>query len=265
MQLTSLFWRARGRAARRAQPTGNHKYVFVVTYGRSGSTLIQGLLNTLPRTLVRGENDLYVLPLFRAMAVAESFKLKHVAHGSRKTSSAFFGLHEIQPSEFVESTHDLMVRQLFGSVDPSTIDHVGFKEVQWNRIRPGETERFFTFFDQVFPGAKYVLNQREHAQVSGSGFWRKREKDEVMQALVRTEKIHEHLRRTRPDRVYDTRYELVTSPDPAVVEKQLRGLAEFVLGSCDDELLARLKGTLTKGHGPNPFGRSRTSPPETAS
>ena len=32
-------------------------YVFVMTYGRSGSTLLMGLLNTIPGYLVRGEND----------------------------------------------------------------------------------------------------------------------------------------------------------------------------------------------------------------
>jgi len=34
------------------------RYVFVVTYGRSGSTLMQGLLNALPGVLVRGESSL---------------------------------------------------------------------------------------------------------------------------------------------------------------------------------------------------------------
>jgi hypothetical protein len=31
-------------------------YVFIVTYGRSGSTLLQGVLNSIPGYLVRGEN-----------------------------------------------------------------------------------------------------------------------------------------------------------------------------------------------------------------
>lgn len=45
---------ADGDAARPArQPLG---YLFVVTYGRSGSTLVQGLLNSIPGYLIRGEN-----------------------------------------------------------------------------------------------------------------------------------------------------------------------------------------------------------------
>ena len=31
-------------------------HVFVMTYGRSGSTLLMGLLNSIPGYLIRGEN-----------------------------------------------------------------------------------------------------------------------------------------------------------------------------------------------------------------
>jgi hypothetical protein len=31
-------------------------HLFIVTYGRSGSTLLQGILNSTPGVLIRGEN-----------------------------------------------------------------------------------------------------------------------------------------------------------------------------------------------------------------
>jgi hypothetical protein len=256
MQLSRLVSAVRRRRDQRAI---KHQFVFVVTYGRSGSTLTQGLLNTLPRTLVRGENNFYVLPLFRAQALAQKFRRKHLKHNPASNSSAFYGLNEIKPRDFVVSTRQLMTGHMLGSVNPRSVDVLGFKEVLWHRIGPNETERFFSFLDQVFPGAKYVLNRRDHAQVAESGFWRSQERDTVMKAIARVEDIQDHLRRTRPDRVFDTRYELVTSDDPSVVDGQLRGLAEFVTGSCDDVLLEQMRGTLSKGHGPNPFGKSKTS------
>jgi hypothetical protein len=86
--------RERRREARRDRAVRTRKftYVFVVTYGRSGSTLTQGLLNTLPRTLVRGENNLYLLFMFRAERLAKTFKKQHSRHGAGSTSSAFYGL-----------------------------------------------------------------------------------------------------------------------------------------------------------------------------
>src|SRR5829696_1859856 len=50
--------RLRVRLLRDGEPSAQGLgYVFVMTYGRSGSTLLMGLLNTIPGYLVRGEND----------------------------------------------------------------------------------------------------------------------------------------------------------------------------------------------------------------
>ena len=50
--------RSRVRLLREGDPASQGLgYVFVMTYGRSGSTLLMGLLNTIPGYLVRGEND----------------------------------------------------------------------------------------------------------------------------------------------------------------------------------------------------------------
>ena len=254
MQPPSWLTRISGR---RRPAARDYRYVFVVTYGRSGSTLVQGLLNTLPRTLVRGENNFYILPQYRSLALVRSFKKTHAAHGPAKTSSAFFGLNEINAGDFVDSTRSLVTRQILGTRKPSEFDVLGFKEVLWHRVTPKETTGFFNFMDDCFPGALYVLNQRDHEQVAGSGFWQKQEPDEVMRAITRVEEIQQYLRETRPDRVFDVRYETLTGEDTGAVEAQLCGLSQFVHGGCDDVLLAALRQTLKQGHGPNPFGASR--------
>src|SRR3954464_1127587 len=73
-------WKTRA-AVRRQRKTSQPDrdlpgFVFVVTYGRSGSTLVQGLLNALPGTLVRGENNFYILPLFQAWSLASAFQAR---------------------------------------------------------------------------------------------------------------------------------------------------------------------------------------------
>lgn len=234
------------------------RFVFVVTYGRSGSTLVQGLLNTLPGGLVRGENNLFVLPLFRSWSAYGDFNRRYAQQaGNRGVQSAFYGIDEFRPDVFVESVRELVLRQMYGSVDPSDVDVLGFKEVQWHRVRPRETEEFFAFVDQVFPGARYVLHRRDHEHVSQSGFWRREKPDSVTRALLRVEAIQDALRDSRPERTLDTRYERLTSDDPAVVDQELRALAEFVLGSCEQTVLEQMQRTLSVGFGPNPFGRSR--------
>lgn len=233
------------------------RYVFVVTYGRSGSTLVQGLLNALPRTLVRGENNLYVLPLYRAESLAGKFKRTHASHGVGNAKSAFYGLGEIDRANFAAATNQLVVSQILGNKAARNFDVVGFKEVLWHRIPDDDIADFFDFMDIAFPGALYVLNTRDHGKVVGSGFWQSGTEDEARAAIAKVETLQEHLRVTRPDRTFDTVYENLTSRDAAVVDAQLRGLAEFVHGSVDDGMLTRMRETLSEGHGPNPFGASR--------
>lgn len=233
------------------------RFVFVVTYGRSGSTLTQGMLNTLPRTLVRGENNLYLLPMFRAYASLESFKDKFGGPGAAKASSAFYGLREVDLDAFAVSVRELVQQQLLGDVAPSDIDRLGFKEVLWHRIKPEEWSDFFGFMDLAFDDPRYVLNRRDVAMTSTSGFWQKKEPGVAEQQINRVRRLQDFLRESRADRCVDTQFEAMTSDDEAIAAEQLRRLAEFVTGSCDDDLLAALFATRETGHGPNPFGKTR--------
>src|SRR5690606_768941 len=47
-----------------ADPTLELNYLFIVTYGRSGSTLLMSILDTLPGFCIRGENGGVLYDLF---------------------------------------------------------------------------------------------------------------------------------------------------------------------------------------------------------
>ena len=239
-------------------PAKQPRFVFVVTYGRSGSTLTQGMLNTLPRTLVRGENNLYLLQLFRAYAGLASF-MEKFGGAAAKPSSAFYGLRDAALDTFAASVRDLVQRQLLGSTDPSDVDRLGFKEVLWHRIKPKEWSDFFDFVDVAFGQPLYVLNRRDVTMASTSGFWRKKRPGVAERQINRVRKLQDFLRESRPDRSFCTEFEAMTSDDREVAGDQLRGLAEFVTGGCDDDLLAALFATREIGHGPNPFGKARNA------
>jgi hypothetical protein len=246
----------RARTARTLRHHEPKRFVFIVSGGRSGSTLTQGLLNALPGTLVRGENSFYILPLFRAYRGTQIFQRKYGKNISEATS-AFYGLSEIDLGDFVRSTHGLAVRQLLASADPRAVDVVGFKEVRWENIRPNETEAFFEFFEKVFPGALYVLNERDSEKVVRSGQWLRTDEQTALKALARVRDVQQYLRETRGERTYDTKFEIITGEDDAARDQALTGLAKFVVGSCDEALLARLRAVLKVGHGPFPFGKAR--------
>jgi hypothetical protein len=252
-----LPFKALGDRLRRSPPPLD--YVFVVAYRRSGSTLVQGLLNALPRTLVRGENYLYLLWLYRAWADVRRAQGEYGHLSARRgTRSAFHGIEEVNLDDFVASARELAVKQLLGTTPRRDVDRLGFKEVLWHRIEPGETEDFFGWFDQVFPGARYLLTRRDREVAVSSGFWRKLDPADAMRAIERAEEIQQHLLESRPDRTLAVQYERLTSDDRAESRAELRAMAEFVLGTCDRDLIASMRQTMRKGHGPKPFGKSRT-------
>src|SRR5687767_11745676 len=47
------------------------RHIFIVTYGRSGSTLLNGVLNAIPGVCVRGENDNTLFRIYNALLAAE--------------------------------------------------------------------------------------------------------------------------------------------------------------------------------------------------
>ena len=244
-----------------------HQWVFVVTYGRSGSTLVQGLLNALPRTLVRGENGFYILHQWRAANAAVSFGQRHLKHRPYRASSAFFGVHLLAAARFVASTRSLTREVLLGLRKPHDVDRLGFKEVLWHEIAPDETERFFSWFEQVFPGATYVLNTRDPERAANSGFWLRFDREVALQRINRVREVQEFLRTTRPDRVVDIRFESIISKEPGVADAELTRLATFVTGACEPELLAELHAVLSDRHGPPTVlpGREGATPDERGS
>ncbi|WP_300676174.1 sulfotransferase [Nocardioides sp.] len=241
----------------RFRPQPEPEFVFVVTFGRSGSTLVQGLLNAMPRTLIRGENAFFVKGQFESAQAAVTFAERHAKHHAGRKSSAFYGVRNFARPTFVKHARALSLEMLYGKVEARSVDRIGFKEVLWHQIEPDQTEPFFTWFDHVFPGARFVLNTRTPEVSVDSGFWKDQDRDLALARMSRVMEIQEWLEQRWPERTYRTRYETLTGADAERRDAMLTGLAEFVTGACDPDLLARLHATLEVGHGPHPFGRSR--------
>jgi hypothetical protein len=232
------------------------KYVFVVSSGRSGSTLVQGLLNALPGVLVRGENGFYLLALFRSQRRLRNYQ-RSFGGNSWTPTSAFYGIAEADPDDFARATRRLMHTQLLARHNPLSVRTLGFKEIRWEELRTDEWPAFFDFFERIFPNAKYVLNDRNPERVVDSGHWQKVERDKAMRTLLHGRELRAFLRGTRPERTFDLTFEVITGEDRAASDAQLTGLAKFVVGRDDPSMVDDLRAVLSVGHGPFPFGKAR--------
>ena len=100
----------------------NFQSVLIVTYGRSGSTLLQGLLNSIDGCVVRGENHNMVYRLYQAYAAllrSQEEVVKAKSDGASPTNP-WFGATMLDDKAFVADVAAIVRRQLLGGLDPAT-------------------------------------------------------------------------------------------------------------------------------------------------
>lgn len=145
------------------------RFVTVVTYGRTGSTVVQAALNALPGVLVRGEN-------YAAMRGLEAY-VQSIAetadrHHAGKPSNPWFGSARLDPAEVVA---DLRRHVLDTVLRPrKDTSWIGFKEVRYEPGHFGSYDLLLShllFLDTLFPGMRYLMNVRDPIAAARSGWW----------------------------------------------------------------------------------------------
>ncbi|MBI1351401.1 MAG: hypothetical protein GC156_09810 [Actinomycetales bacterium] len=145
------------------------QFVTVVTYGRTGSTVIQAALNALPGVLVRGEN----YAAFRGLqAYVQSVAETADRHHSGRPGHPWFGSAKLDPAEVVADLRRHVVTTVLRP-RPAT-RWLGFKEI---RYEPGHFASYdlllsyLLFLDTLLPGLRYIVNVRDPESAARSGWW----------------------------------------------------------------------------------------------
>lgn len=214
-------------------------YVFVLTYGRSGSTLVQGLLNSIPGYLVRGENRQILRHVWEFDKAGQAERAtqrrkqrkRGVEPGSSDVTSPLFGMDNFAHRQALVYARKLAVRTLLRPEPDTRV--VGFKEIQWGEE---DTPAYVEWLQKVFPGARFVINTRELSAVAKSAWWA--EDPEAADDLARREEILLGLRESLGDAAYHIRYDQFTE-DPTV----LRGLFEWLGEDWDEQRVRAVLGT----------------------
>lgn len=207
-------------------------FVFIVTYGRSGSTLLQNLLNSLPGYLIRGENDNTVLYLAQAWrAVNKSVQIN--SRRSRGTvtdqTSPWFGAELIEAEAYGKALAESFTRHVLQVGEGVRV--AGFKEIRFaNKPKPFWT--YLNFLYTCFPNAKFIFNTRDHAAVARSGWWQSRDAEDVAAQLRAAEELYTAYQRKFPRRGYALHYDEYVA-DPSL----LKGLFAFLEEPYDPDLV----------------------------
>ena len=163
------------------------KSILVVTYGRSGSTLLQGVLNTLPSVKIRGENHDFCWGLYLAYKSLIVAQKNFGGKRSEASTSAWYGAKNLSPELFIEHARMLLKAQLCPE-DEETNLIWGFKEIRYlNHL--DELPGFLDFLSNLLPNPAIIFNTRDHNSVCTSAFWKLEPEEALRKKLTLADRI----------------------------------------------------------------------------
>lgn len=217
--------------ARRETTTPEYDYLFVVTYGRSGSTLLQGILTSTPGFRIRGENGAAVHHLYQSFRACEEQRRTYQVRRRLDTTEPWYGIDEF-PSELSRELIRKLVLETI--IRPEPGDRVvGFKEIRWYQ---DDLEDFVSFLQDTFPGARFLFNSRCLDDVCRSGWWK--EHPDAREHLERIEQRHASLRTGLGEAAFHVRYDEYVA-DPSTLRALFTWLGEDFDAGRVERVLAR--------------------------
>lgn len=148
------------------------KTVFIVTYGRSGSTLLQGLINTIDGYDIKGENYNALVPIFRSSKRATLAKCTQ-GRNPLDVRSPWYGSDHIDIDGYEKSMCESFLKHVLKPRGGSRV--TGFKEIRYGGQEfpdVEESKAYLKFIRKNFPSPKFIFNVRSLGDVVKSGWWK---------------------------------------------------------------------------------------------
>lgn len=178
-------------------------YVFVITYGRSGSTLIQTLLQSINGYFMRGENANALWPLFQSIKRIEQAKIDH-GYREIEAKGPWFGINAVDPDRYAQRLVNIFVEEIIQPPEDARV--IGFKEIRFHEAE-GEFDEYLEFIANHFSPARFVFNLRNWQDVAKSGWWKNCDPDMVKALVEKSDAQFLSFAEKHPDSCFVAQYE----------------------------------------------------------
>ena len=235
----------------------NFESLLIITYGRSGSTLLMGVLNSIEGVVIRGENYDFCFHLYKAYKAILDSKNQY----GKNSQNPFYGSDYIDEEQLLMDYSQLIKNVLLSEhhkkpsnvikfLKSKTDIHLnikcfGFKEIRYERHLE-EFNEYLSFLEKIFPNLCFVFNTRNNEDVLKSmkavDFYTKKPFD--LNYLKTIETTFFDYIKYHPDNTFHISYE-----DVITKSKRLKELFSFLGATFSQQKIDKV---LSKRHSYSP-------------
>lgn len=212
---------------------GIKRYVFIVTYGRSGSTILQKVIGKAPGFYIAGENKDALFGLYDSCR-SVAFAKRHVGGLVTTSGHPWYGSDRLDPLQYARKLAELFVNEVIRP--PAEAEVVGFKEIRYIEY-PKLLGDYLGFIKHCFQPAQFVFSTRNPESVANSSWWRGSPKELVIEKIRNFEAATDQFASAHPDICYKISYEDFTTNIETLV-KMLKFLNADLAREAVQEILA---------------------------
>jgi hypothetical protein len=156
------------------------KIVLICATGRSGSTTMQRLINTIPNSNICGENFAAINSLLEFYRRIKQSTIKNIPGHYKPASYAEIVKQNIKPSWYNSYDYNSIVHlikitiiNMFKNSESTNI--WGFKEIRYD----SGNINYIKDFKELFPQTKVIIHIRENIQSQSKSGWFKKDKNAI--------------------------------------------------------------------------------------
>lgn len=187
-----------------AEPTQplHYQSIIIVTHGRTGSTLLQGVLNSIAGVKIQGENYNAFYHLFNFYKAYQETNKKHPWAVLPK--HPFYKIQtSAQEQQILERLRGFVQQYFAGDVEDQVF---GFKEIRYFHI-PNQTQAYLNFLNKTFPNPLFVFLKRNPSEVVQSAWWAEQNPTEVKGKLEGLYTTFDAFERNHPEQCFSLDYQ----------------------------------------------------------